>query len=128
MKKIEIQGSMDHPAILLDKKNGIFKITGKSVPKDADMFYKPIIDWFSEYFTTPNPKTEVNINMEYINTASSKTFLSLFLLFEKAKLEGKNIIIKWFYQKSDEDIYDIGEEYSDIVNVPFEFIAVEDEE
>jgi hypothetical protein len=128
MKKIQLEGSMDSPNVTLDKDSGVFEITGKSLPENVNSFYDPIIGWFEEYFQTPNNETLVSMKMDYINTASSKVLLSLFLLFEKASMEGKNIKVNWFYQEDDEDMYDVGEEYSEIVNVPFEIIAYDGDE
>lgn len=125
MEKLELSGSMDCPKIVLDKGNGLFEISGKSLPENVNSFYGPIIGWFEEYFKTPNQETVVTMKMDYINTASSKILLSLFLMFEKASLEGKNIRVNWYYQEDDEDMYDVGEEYAEIVNVPFEIIAYE---
>jgi hypothetical protein len=127
MEKLELSGSMDCPKIVLDKGNGVFEISGKSLPENVNSFYGPIIGWFEEYFKTPNTETVVTMKMDYINTASSKILLSLFLMFEKASLEGKNIRVNWYYQEDDEDMYDVGEEYAEIVNVPFEIIAYEGE-
>ena len=39
--------------------------------------------------------------------------------------QGKTVRIKWYYDFSDDDIYELGQEYSEIVNVPFEFIGIE---
>lgn len=128
MKKIQLEGSMDSPNVTLDKDSGVFEITGKSLPENVNSFYDPIIGWFEEYFQAPNTETLVSMKMDYINTASSKVLLSLFLLFEKASLEGKAIKVNWFYQEDDEDMYDVGEEYSEIVNVPFEIIAYDGDE
>lgn len=128
MEKIDLHGSMDSPRIILDKDANIFEISGKSLPENVNSFYGPVIGWFEEYFKMPNAETVVTMRMDYINTASSKILLSLFLMFEKASLEGKNIKVNWFYQEDDEDMYDVGEEYAEIVNVPFEIIAYDADE
>jgi hypothetical protein len=36
--------------------------------------------------------------------------------------DGKNITIEWHYEEDDEDMQEAGEEYADIVEVPFTFI------
>ena len=128
MEKLDLPGSMDSPRIILDKESGIFEISGKSLPENVNSFYGPIIGWFEDYFKMPNSETVVVMKMDYINTASSKILLSLFLMFEKASLDGKKIKVCWYYQEDDEDMYDVGEEYAEIVNVPFEIISYDGDE
>ncbi len=57
MEVIKIKGSDDTPNVILDAANGIFEISGRSLPEDVAAFYEPIIDWLDEYAESPNEKT-----------------------------------------------------------------------
>ena len=35
-----------------------------------------------------------------------------------------NVLVKWFYKEIDEDMLSLGEEYKQIMKVPFELIVV----
>jgi hypothetical protein len=120
------EASSDTPRVVLNKEQNLFEFSGKSLPEDVNSFYDPIIQWLSEYFQDPNPETVIDFNLDYLNTASSKSLLSLFLVIEAAKNAGKNIRIIWRYFEDDEDMHDVGEEYSEIIKVPFELISYTD--
>lgn len=45
MEILNLKGTEDTPTILLDKKNGIFEISGRSLPEDSAEFYTPVIEW-----------------------------------------------------------------------------------
>ena len=82
MEVIKIKGSDDTPNVILDAENGIFEISGRSLPEDVAAFYEPIIDWLDEYAESPNDKTVFDFKLEYFNTASSKLLLDVLLKLE----------------------------------------------
>ena len=45
---------------------------------------------------------------------------------EEMHEDGNEVLIKWFYPEDDEDMEEAGEEYADIVDVPFESISYTD--
>ena len=120
MSVIKIQGTDDTPTVTLDKENNIFEISGRSLPEDVVVFYKPILDWLDEYKNDPLDKTVFNFKLEYFNTASSKLLLDVLLRLEDINNDGHEVLVKWHYPDDDEDMEEAGEEYSDIVDVPFE--------
>jgi hypothetical protein len=120
MSVIKIQGTDDTPTVTLDKENNIFEISGRSLPEDVVVFYKPILEWLDDYKNDPLDKTVFNFKLEYFNTASSKLLLDVLLKLEDINNDGHDVLVKWHYPDDDEDMEEAGEEYSDIVEVPFE--------
>lgn len=123
MQAIKIKGSDDTPNVILDKENGIFEISGRSLPEDVAAFYEPILDWLEEYAEDPLEKTVFNFKLEYFNTASSKLLLDVLLKLEDMFDDGKDILVRWHFPDDDEDMEEAGEEYADIVEVPFEQVS-----
>jgi hypothetical protein len=119
MNAIEIKGTEDKPTIILDKKAGKFELAGRSLPEDAAEFYNPVLKWLSDYSSDPNPVTQLNIKLEYFNTASSKLLLDVLHTVEPIK----GLKVTWYYFSDDEDMQEAGQEFSELVDVPFEFIA-----
>ncbi len=128
MEALIIKETNDTPTIILDKENNKFEISGKSLPEDVNTFYEPVFNWLEKYFENPNPETIINFNLDYLNTASSKSMLSLLLILENAISAGKKVEVVWTYLIDDEDMFDVGEEYSQIIKVPFKFISLESED
>ncbi|MBR4440391.1 MAG: DUF1987 domain-containing protein [Bacteroidales bacterium] len=123
MRVIKIQGSDDTPKVILDADNNTFEISGRSLPEDVVAFYDPILDWLDEYAQNPLDKTVFNFKLEYFNTASSKLLLDVLLKLEDMYDAGHDVLVKWHYPDDDEDMEEAGEEYADIVEVPFEQVS-----
>lgn len=117
MEILNLKGTEDTPSIILDKKNGIFEISGRSLPEDSAEFYKPVIEWIKVYAEDSNPTTDFTFKLEYFNTASSKLILDVLSALE----EVKNIKVSWYFHDDDEDMEEAGQEFSELVEIPFEF-------
>jgi hypothetical protein len=126
MEPIHIQETEDTPKITLDPDNNIFELSGRSLPEDVASFYDPILNWLDEYSEGPNDKTTVNFKLDYFNTASSKALLDILMKLEEIHENGNEVVIKWYYPEDDEDMQEAGEEYAEIVDLPFEQISYED--
>lgn len=117
MEIINLEGTEDTPKIILDKGNGIFEISGRSLPEDSVEFYNPVLEWIESYKSDPNPSTSWIFKLEYFNTASSKLILDVLSKLE----EVPNSTVYWYFHEDDEDMEEAGEEFSELVEVPFEF-------
>ena len=124
MDVIKIMGTDDTPTVTLDAGSNTFEISGRSLPEDVAAFYNPIVDWIEKYNQAPNAKTVFNFKLVYFNTASSKMLLDILMKLEELHNAGKSVVVKWHYAGDDEDMKEAGEEYADIVDVPFEQIAL----
>ncbi|MEH0154594.1 DUF1987 domain-containing protein [Limibacter armeniacum] len=117
MKVLNLEGTEDTPKIILDKENGVFEISGRSLPEDSAEFFNPVLEWLEEYKDSANGETVFNFKLEYFNTASSKLILDILSKLEA--VEGTKVV--WYFHEDDEDMEEAGEEFSDLVEVPFEF-------
>lgn len=126
MEIINIKGTDDTPFVTLDKGANLFQISGRSLPEDVNLFYNPILHWIDAYMEAPNAKTEFNFKLEYFNTASSKVILDILLKLEEIMEAGNPVVIKWHYHEDEEDMREAGEEYADIVEIPFEYVVLPD--
>jgi len=123
MEVIKIKGTDDTPDIILDKDNDIFEISGRSLPEDVTTFFEPILNWLDDYAEEANEKTIFSFKLVYFNTASSKLILDILMKLEEMHENGKEILIKWYFPEDDEDMEEAGEEYADIVDIPFEQVS-----
>lgn len=122
---IRIEGSDDTPEIFLDAENFIFKVSGISRPENVIAVYSKILDWLENY------ESEIKENglisefyFKYINTASQKMVYEVLDKLEKIHADSSNITIIWGYNEKDEDMMEIGEEFADLLEIPFDFAPV----
>ena len=126
METINIEPTAKTPSVLFDSGKGIIEIKGRSIPENSVEFYRPMMEWLEKYSTMPGSMTNVNIQLEYFNTSSSKCILDIFKKLENIHKKGNPIVINWFYEEDDEDMQEAGEDYQAIINVPFKMVQVEE--
>ena len=126
MEPLTISATNVSPGINFDKEVGKFLIFGKSFPEEVKMFFDPVLYWLEEYIDQPNNETIFEIRLDYYNSATSTILLEILYALKKIVQAGKKVKIVWYYLEIDEDMLEAGEEYSEMVNIPFEFNAIED--
>jgi hypothetical protein len=125
MKIIHHKADGLKPGIVLDTISRRFEIFGKSCPENVVDFYQPVLDWLDEYSQNPLDETTFEFRLQYYNTASSKVLFIIMQKLETIHHSGKKIKIKWFFPEDDEALQEAGEEYDDLIDVPFELIATQ---
>jgi len=123
METLRIEGTEDSPEVIFDLDANILELSGRSLPEDVITFYTPIVRWIVEYTKNPLENTVFNLKLTYFNTASSKVILDILTHFEDMMEEGHAVLIRWHYPDDDEDMQEAGEEYSDMVDLPFEMVS-----
>jgi len=126
MDRLLIEATDSTPQIFLDKESSKFKISGKSFPEDSRVFYSPVFVWLEEYAQNPNEETIFEFKMEYFNSSSSLIILEILNILDSVKKGGKKVTILWNYLTIDDDMLEAGEEYSELVSLPFEYNSVEE--
>jgi len=120
MKNLSLEKTLKTPYIHFDAVNGHFVMEGRSIPEDAYMFYQPIYQWLEQYVHENDKKTIIEFKLEYFNTSSSKCILEVLHILEKINAK-QPVEVKWFYDEDDEDMYESGENYSQIIELPIKF-------
>lgn len=123
MQVLKIDSTEDNPQVILDRESNILEISGRSLPEDVNTFYEPMLSWIEEYAKAPLDVTVFNFKLTYFNTASSKIILDILTQFEEMIEEGHQVMVRWHYPDEDEDMMEAGEEYSEMVDVPFEMVS-----
>lgn len=114
MENLILEETKYTPSINLDAQNGTFELVGKSYPENTFEFYKPMMDWTEEYFSScSQDKTVVNMEIIYFNSSSSKLFFDFFDLLEEAHNDGKSIEINWIYDEENEAALEAGEDFKE---------------
>lgn len=120
MEQIKIQPTRNTPAVLLDTSKGVFKLFGRSSPENSIQFYEPVRSALAS--TNGISKMDVRIKMEYFNTSSSKCIYDLLKEVKSLKDKGIDVIVRWYYDEDDDDMLEAGEDYSDLLGIPFRLI------
>jgi len=121
MENIKIEQSKRTPEIILEN-TGNIRIAGRSIPEDPGNFFEPLYLWVYEYCFNPQPKTVINIDLEYFNSGTFKCLLFILKQFVELKNKGKDLIINWYHEEDDDDIKERGEYFESILEVKINII------
>ncbi len=123
---LEIEATGQSPYLRFDPLEGELQIRGRSIPENASVFYTPLFEAIDEYQNYPQALIRVSICLDYINTSSSKCLLELFKKLEQVVSTDCQVNINWCYEKGDDDMLEAGEDYELIIDLPFEFIELDE--
>ena len=107
------------PKVDFNVKTGEFLISGSSIPEDCLLFYKDIFNWLDDYLEKKKKKTILELRMKFFNTSTSKCLFTIFRKMEDLKNKGKEVIISWYYELEDTDMYESGVDFQQMIKVPF---------
>ncbi|GAB6181309.1 DUF1987 domain-containing protein [Desulfotomaculum defluvii] len=129
MNRLHIEGTKSTPTVTLDSEKNVLSLQGQSYPENAFKFYEPIFRWVDDYLEKLNTDAlvQIDFNLPYINTSSSKCIMMLLEKLDKAYLSGNNITLNWYYNEDNESELECAEEFKEDLGLPFNIIVREDQ-
>jgi len=110
------------PSVDFNPETGKLIIEGNSIPNDAEEFFNPILSWLEEYVSSTRVKTTLVIKLHYFNVSSSKRILYMFYKLNELLKFNKPVVIKWYYSEDEDEMFEVGQDFAFMVNIPFHFI------
>jgi hypothetical protein len=110
MKTLDLQETSSTPSIQYEG-NKKLVIKGRSLPEDVIKFYQPVFEWADSLAVDT---LIVEINLEYMNSASSKHLLDLLKMLD-ANNRIQDLQINWYYEKGDEDALEDGQTFEEFL-------------
>ncbi len=118
-----IEKTSHTPLIKFD--NDTLIISGRSIPEDSTFLYEPIIELIEEYSKNPLTHTKAKIYLEYSNSSSNRSLMTIFEALESLYAKGNDVIVNWYFVKGDLEIQTLGEDFKSILKLPFILEEVE---
>ncbi len=120
MEKFVIQEELKNcPGIYYYPDSNILELIGRSIPENPELIYRHLEEWITLHFQT-NEGLNFNIQLEYINSGSSKYLYETLKRLTGYGRSGKHIKFKWLYEEDDEAMFELGEHYRDTAGIPLE--------
>jgi hypothetical protein len=118
MEKLIIQEELKNcPGIFYYPDNNTLDIIGRSIPENPELIFRKLNDWITGHFEK-NDALSVSIQLEYINSGSSKYLYGILKRLTTYYNSGKQLQIKWLYEEDDEAMLELGEHYRDTAGIP----------
>ncbi|MGY8917938.1 MAG: DUF1987 domain-containing protein [Flavobacteriales bacterium] len=121
MENIIITGTNKTPEVTFLANTRSMSLSGRSIPENSIEFYSSLILWADELCSSEGA-VEVNINLEYFNTSSSKCLMDLLKRIESSDVDA---CVNCYYEEDDEDMLEAGEDYDAIIEIPFKLIKTD---
>lgn len=120
MEKYVIQEELKNcPGIVYYPDENKLKLTGRSIPENPELIFKRLEEWITLHFEKSGG-LNVNIQLEYINSGSSKYLYEVLKRLTSYGRSGKLVKLKWLYEEDDEAMLELGEHYRDTAGIPLE--------
>lgn len=123
MKDLIINAEKDTLKVTCHYETGLIKLEGVSYPADAAEFFNPIFEWLELYIEQVSGAIVMNLFINYLNTSSTKCLFDIIDRMEEYHNDGNKAQVNWYYEKNDEDIKEIGLEFQEDMQLPFEVLT-----
>ena len=118
MEKHIIQEELKNcPGIVYYPDSDKLELVGRSIPENPELIFKRLDEWITLHFEK-NTGLNVAIQLEYINSGSSKYLYEILKKLTGYIKSGKKVEIKWLYEEDDEAMLELGEHYRDSAGIP----------
>lgn len=124
LKNLFIEPTSKTPQIDLNHITGELILSGRSIPENAAELYENIIKWFTDYSVNPRSTTNLRLNLEYFNTASSIWIAKLVKVLCGIKEPEATLMIHLYFNIEEfdsmevEDLKDALSPIIDMIGVP----------
>ena len=106
------------PLVDFNYLSGELILSGKSIPINAPRIFEPLLEWVNDYIKNPRSTTNLRLNLEYFNTASSIWIAKIVkALSGITRAEGVLILHIYFPIEDFDDIDDIKDDLSPVIDV-----------
>jgi hypothetical protein len=126
MSAFFLEGSPKTPHVNFDPETGLLELKGRSIPGKFHRVLQAPDRLGGPICQGPRASTRLHVQLEYFNTSSSKCILDLFKKLELVRATGNEVLVLWHYEADDEDMLEAGEDYQQIINLPFKMIQIEE--
>lgn len=124
MEKVHILPTNKTPEILLNP-SGLIKFKGRAIDESRTGASDQVLIWIDEYVASPAESTEVIVALEFLNSFNTIIITAILKKIAQLIQLRKKLVVRWYYEEDDVDIYDRGAYIATVIDVPIEFIATE---
>jgi len=106
LKNIFREATAKTPQVDFNCLTGDLILHGRSIPENANGFYEPLAKWINEYIANPRPTTNLRLNLEYFNTASSLWLSKIVKNLSRMRNNEHLLLIHLYFSAEDFDEMD----------------------
>ena len=121
LKKLVIEKTVTSPYIEFDGEKRELVMMGRSRDENAHEFFVPLFVWLEKFLKSNPDQITLNVSFEYMATSAGKQLFELIKLLRKSETIGNSITVNWYYEEEDEDMEQMGVDFSNLLEMKFNF-------
>lgn len=115
-----IHETLISPKVELNPSDNIFQISGKLLTTTPESFFKPVLEWLSNF--EPQKKVEFHFNISCSDINCAKRLLFVLYKLRNLCAKGNEVRVHWHYRFNNYEMREIGEDFATIIfEIPFHF-------
>jgi len=123
MTDFSIDGSQSSPTIQGNWAQGILSMQGDSYPENPYELFHQVFSWIEGFLQNADRPLHLELRLLYLNTSSIKALMDIFDLLEAAHVQGKPVDVSWYYDKYNERVVELAEEFKEDCSFPFAILS-----
>jgi hypothetical protein len=101
------------PQIDFNRFTGELILSGRSISENPTDIYEPVYNWVTSYIKNPRQTTNLRLNLEYFNTASSIWLAKIVKCLSKIEIPESVLLVHLYFNIEEFDSMDV----DDVKNV-----------
>ncbi len=123
--RLVIESTPNLPYVDFNNQTGTIFIKGRSYSENAYTFYSRLNKWANNYLLSKPKSTHITLAFQYLNTSSGVQVFNFVRNIQQSKSYGDSLTVVWGYEEDDDDLLQLGQDFSTALQLPFEFKLVE---
>jgi len=123
MNDFALPGSQSTPAIQSDWAAGSLSMQGDSYPENSYELFHQVYQWIERFLAEAERPFSLELRLLYLNTSSIKAMMDIFDLLEAAHQEGKSVAVNWYYDRHNERVVELAEEFKEDCTFAFSILS-----
>lgn len=123
MDQLKIEKGTSTPEVDFNPETGTLGISGESYPENSFEFYAPLLAWLRGFLPAGRGPVTMRVELEYLNTSSTKCMIDLLDELESAYRSGRPVSVVWYYDSENERAKDTIEEFREDFEMPFSIVG-----
>lgn len=118
LSNLYVESTDKTPLIDFNYLTGELILSGKSIPINAPRIFEPVLEWVTEYAKKPRQNTNLRLNLDYFNTASSIWLAKIVKALAEIDSPDCVLFLHIYFPIEDfEDIDDIKDDLSPVIDI-----------
>jgi hypothetical protein len=120
LKNLFIESKEKTPQVDFNFLTGELILSGKSIPENATEIYEPLFNWVNEYTKNAKQTTNLRLNLEYFNTATSIWLAKIVKSLSKIELPDSVLLVHLYFgieEYDNMDVEDIKDTLGHVVDI-----------